>query len=90
MESGGDSYLSHDRFPWDPSIMKSVLQETTRMTSTLIPSTTLIRARPTMKLLPSCGSFRQGQIIYCPPGWTFGWIKRNVTYCCYPQDYVAS
>lgn len=85
VDSGGNSFHSDEWFPWDSSIMMSVIEETT----TIIPSTSLLRRHPTMKTLPSCGSFRKGQIIYCPPGWTFGWYKLNETYCCYPKDFIA-
>ncbi|CAO1397588.1 unnamed protein product [Diamesa serratosioi] len=84
VESGGDSMFTNSWFPWDSSIMTTVFPETT-----LIQSTTPLRARPTMKLLPSCGTFRENQAIFCPPGWTFGWYKFQETYCCYPQGYVA-
>lgn len=82
VESGGNSFHSDEWFSWDPSNMMSVIKETT----SIIP---LFRGRPTMKNLPSCGSFREGRTIHCPPGWTFGWYKPNEIYCCYPQDYIA-
>lgn len=87
MESGGDAFISNEWFSLNPSRMMSFIQETTTLSSTILPK--LVKPRPTMQSLPSCGSFREGQAIYCPPGWTFGWYKLNVTYCCYPQDYVA-
>lgn len=88
MESGGDDYITNVWFTVNPSNMISDFQETTTLTTTILP--VFIRPRPTMKSLPSCGSFRKGQDIYCPPGWKFGWYTLDVIYCCYPPGYVDS